>query len=171
MLEYSNRIGGRLRSFQLTPEISVNLGANWIMGEKNPLLKILEESKNSDTLLDPEYFSQERNVIVLDENYNNATEKMDAYHKQFLNDWQEMTEYFEKTGELISIEDFMKRTESSPDKIPKDIYEALHYVHGYSQICASEPSACSIGDADEKQMEDRFGETPIVRVIESNYWL
>lgn len=137
------------------------------MGERNPLLKILEESKNSDTLLDPEYFSQERNVIVLDDDYKNITEKMESYHKQFLNDWHEMSEYFGKTGELISIEDFMKRTESSPDKIPKDIYDALHYIHGYSQICASEPSNCSIGDVDEKQMEDRFGETPIVRVIET----
>ena len=132
------------------------------MGERNPLLKILKDSGNSETLLDPEYFSEEKKIIVLDEKYENITEKMEVYHKQFLNDWHEMTQYFQQTEELMSIEEFMKRTESSPEKIPKDIYEALHYIHGYSQICASEPATCSIGDADEKQMEDRFGETPIV---------
>ena len=164
VLEYSTRIGGRLRPFQLSPEISVNLGANWIMGERNPLLKILKESGNKDTLLDPEYFSEEKNYIVLDENHENVTERMESYRNQFSKDWEEMAEYFAKTDELISIEEFMKRTESSREKMPRDIYDALHYIHGFSRFCACEPENCSIG-GDEKEMEDTFGKTIIVMDI------
>lgn len=44
VMEASDRINGRLDSVELTPGLRVNLGANWLMGEKNPLLSYLNEA-------------------------------------------------------------------------------------------------------------------------------
>ena len=38
VLESSGRYGGRVCGFKLTNEITVNLGANWMFGDRNPIL-------------------------------------------------------------------------------------------------------------------------------------
>ena len=42
VLESRSRINGRLDSIDLSSELKVNLGANWIMGERNPLIEYFE---------------------------------------------------------------------------------------------------------------------------------
>ena len=38
VLESSGRCGGRVCAFKLTDQITVNLGANWMFGDRNPIL-------------------------------------------------------------------------------------------------------------------------------------
>ena len=42
ILESTDRIGGRLETDEILPGLVVNVGANWIMGNKNPILKYIQ---------------------------------------------------------------------------------------------------------------------------------
>lgn len=44
VFESSSRYGGRVKGFQLSDDITVNLGANWMFGEKNPILNLLQRN-------------------------------------------------------------------------------------------------------------------------------
>merc|ERR1712241_1605439 len=85
VMEASDRINGRLDSIELTPDLRVNLGANWLMGEKNPLLIYLNEA---GVTLEPipcsaDDYDDIRILEYLDDEFDDITEEYQAFRQKY----------------------------------------------------------------------------------------
>ena len=99
VFESLKRCGGRLDFVQLNDNITVNLGANWMAGLKNPILELLRKDKSVTIFKD---FTTEKNIQVLDEKYNDITEE----HRSHLKSWADAHEVLAELDEpeLISLD-------------------------------------------------------------------
>ena len=71
IFEASDRWGGRVQNFNLSENISVNLGANWMSGDRNPILKLL---RKDETVKIAQDFQVENEVTIFDQNFKDVTE-------------------------------------------------------------------------------------------------
>ena len=100
VFESSDRCGGRLKHCKLDDNITVNLGANWMVGDKNPILALLKKNKNVKIFED---FKTEKTIQVLNYDFDDVTKEYRSLLKPFLDAHAILSEKVDP--ELISIED------------------------------------------------------------------
>ena len=100
VFESSERYGGRLNFYKLNEEITVNLGANWMAGSRNPFLELLRKDKSVTIFHD---FTTEKNIKVLNEDFKEITEDYRAQLKAWGNAHEALAELDEP--ELISLDE------------------------------------------------------------------